>query len=780
MIVQRRLPEGAGTRRARLPTQRFLGSGKRGSKHRSRPGAGKRAGRDPVAKTQRSLSISPSIHSLSPPATGSPPGRPVGAESQGHRCTALVIRADPVLEQSVDTDLNRGQLSPTPSGSFPGVVPARAGAPWGHRRSFPRRLAALDPGPYRRKDSPQPRSQTRVPRPSGNATRASRIDDRARAGRPSPDTSSGRRDGVLRRRELAIPILWLALNGAALAGTSALYGAHGELWDPLGRLPDFSYAGYGGQGEEPPSVEVSVDVTDFGATGDGSTDDTEAFVSAIAAGGAIWIPTGTYRLTEPLYIEESGVVLRGEDRDRTILLFENSLEDIYGPRSAWSWSGGLIWIRAPSSPRRITDVTADAHRGDTQLVVRDTGDLAVGQRVVLAMQDPTPSLGRELHNQQADPGDCDWQVPLNYDWPVELTSVGDGEVGLSQPLRIPVDPDWNPRLETAPFVTEIGIEDLTLRFRYEPYAGHLEEPGFNGIFFEDGVADSWVRRVTIQNSDNGVIVDALTKQISVLAVKLRGRDGHHGVTATHAADCLFSEIHWEADFRHDFTLDHRANGNVIERASSDDLTLSLDHHGDAPHENLFTEFFAEVDFYSGGSSCSGPHAGARQTYWNLYAGLEAPEWDYIQSTLVGDLDEKRSLSEDQEWLEPVSDLEPANLFRDQLEQRLGTECDLSVELSDYSTRVPQGGTLSFVATASNSCDDPLTLDRAVMRITGPASVEQDLYHGAARTVTESVSADVQLAVPSGAPLGTYTVEVGIVRNGEAIDTASFEVEVVTR
>ena len=39
------------------------------------------------------------------------------------------------------------------------------------------------------------------------------------------------------------------------------------------------------------------DVTQFGATGDDQTDDTEAFVAALAGGGNVYVPAGTYRLT---------------------------------------------------------------------------------------------------------------------------------------------------------------------------------------------------------------------------------------------------------------------------------------------------------------------------------------------------------------------------------------------------------------------------------------------------------------------------------------------------
>ena len=41
--------------------------------------------------------------------------------------------------------------------------------------------------------------------------------------------------------------------------------------------------------------------------------------------------------------------------------------------------------------------------------------------------------------------------------------------------------------------------------RYETYAGHLKEAGWNGVELA-GASDCWVRDVTVVNSDNPIIV----------------------------------------------------------------------------------------------------------------------------------------------------------------------------------------------------------------------------------------------------------------------------------
>ena len=104
-------------------------------------------------------------------------------------------------------------------------------------------------------------------------------------------------------------------------------------------------------------------------------------------------------------------------------------------------------------------------------------------------------------------------------------------------------------------------------------------------------------------------------------------------------------------------------------------------------------------------------------------------------------------------------------------------CDLEVGLSGYPEEILRGDYLSFDAMAANPCDAPLTFDRALMNITGPASLEKTLYDGEPFPVAESVATNLSLAVPPGAPLGTYTVQVTIFRGGEAIHSDAFEVDV---
>ena len=108
-----------------------------------------------------------------------------------------------------------------------------------------------------------------------------------------------------------------------------------------------------------------------------------------------------------------------------------------------------------------------------------------------------------------------------------------------------------------------------------------------------------------------------------------------------------------------------------------------------------------------------------------------------------------------------------------------TSCDLQVGLVDYPSTIGRGETLGFTATAANACDEARSFDTAVMQIRGPASLDKPLYSGAEFSLASGaeVGAPVSLAVPTGAPTGSYSITVVLSLAGTMIDSDAFELEV---
>jgi hypothetical protein len=75
------------------------------------------------------------------------------------------------------------------------------------------------------------------------------------------------------------------------------------------------------------STGLFTNVRDYGAIGDGVTDDTNAIQSAIDAGGCVYFPPGTYKVTSTLTVSSSAVRLQGASKFASLLLFAPTAND---------------------------------------------------------------------------------------------------------------------------------------------------------------------------------------------------------------------------------------------------------------------------------------------------------------------------------------------------------------------------------------------------------------------------------------------------------------------
>jgi hypothetical protein len=146
---------------------------------------------------------------------------------------------------------------------------------------------------------------------------------------------------------------------------SDLWGQDGELWDPAGRLPDVTNVGFMSGNEPIPEWPIGENVLLHGAVGDGIHDDTLAIQAAIDACDperAVFLPNGTYLITNPIYLAKDYIVIRGESRDGTILKFNHGLRDATAaPAVDYSTSGAFLSINGNINPTSMTGTST--HRG---------------------------------------------------------------------------------------------------------------------------------------------------------------------------------------------------------------------------------------------------------------------------------------------------------------------------------------------------------------------------------------------------------------------------------
>ncbi len=149
----------------------------------------------------------------------------------------------------------------------------------------------------------------------------------------------------------------------ARSETSTLWGKNGEKWKTT-IIPDFTNAGYKNGKTAVPVYTVSVNVKEIGAKGDGVTDDTKYFRDAIkrcGSKGAVFIPNGTYVISDTLQIKKGGIALRGQHVDSCCILFKKGIEELYphfnGKYTKWSYSGAMILFSGNITDMGIENLT---------------------------------------------------------------------------------------------------------------------------------------------------------------------------------------------------------------------------------------------------------------------------------------------------------------------------------------------------------------------------------------------------------------------------------------
>ena len=448
-------------------------------------------------------------------------------------------------------------------------------------------------------------------------------------------------------------------------------------------LPDFSYAGYEYGGVAIPQVAAVVDVADYGAVADDGIDDSAALRAAVdaaaARGGAVRVQLGQgrYLLTDILWIEHSGIVLagRGSGEGGTEIYMPRPLKQMddggtldelreylvrYDKRerqedanldvlfSEWSWSGGFIWVRTPGGRHATyleerdpliesrTDITAGA-RGALNLRVANAASLKVGEVLQIHWHNRAGENGplvTELYGQDRSGfpvGDRHWMLP---DRPLvrqatRIEAIEGDIVTIADPLLHDIDAGLPAYFAEWSHLTGVGIQDLALTFPENPYFGHHNEAGYNGIYFT-GVHNGWISNLTITNADSGVLTDDLANVTIADVVTSGDHKAHYGVHVGNVHNVLVTGNEVFNPTQHTFSFNTQATRSVYQH-STGWTQPTLDQHAGANHQNLYDAVEVHItpdaaedgetatyDLYrAGGAGYWKPGHGRYNTTWNL-------------------------------------------------------------------------------------------------------------------------------------------------------------------
>jgi len=248
-----------------------------------------------------------------------------------------------------------------------------------------------------------------------------------------------------------------------------------------------------------PDYPTGINAADYGAVGDGITDDTQAIQNAINACGAlaasaretdpssgfaVYLPAGTYLTTRRLNINVSGVALRGDDPSLTKIQFHSTT-------SSTAIIG--IFSTGGSYDQYIKNITSGYAKGSIAIELENTEGVTLGSIWLIDQLNDG-----EIVTHIGSGGPATWCSRENgmraMGQIVQITAVNGNTVSFDPPLYLEYDGGLNPQIMnfTRRPVFNSGIENLCLE--------QIGSNARNNITLETG-AYNWVKNVESINSN---------------------------------------------------------------------------------------------------------------------------------------------------------------------------------------------------------------------------------------------------------------------------------------
>jgi hypothetical protein len=444
---------------------------------------------------------------------------------------------------------------------------------------------------------------------------------------------------------------------------SKLWGPNGKDWDPAGRLPDFSYAGYHSSEKSLPSVPIVSDLSTTGALPYDLIDDTPALQGLINAQaalpinqrGAILIPQGRWIIDNQLILNVSGVVLRG-----AVNSAGKPISEFYFPNPTTGGDNQYhINMNGTISVTKIATVNANVPQGNTVLPITysTAEEFKIGDYIQFTQDDNTAtrSFSRYLNGDLDDAGASTYTTTgvynnLFYTY-AKVTAVTSSSITLDRPLPVKVQTDWFPtinKVNLASSTSEMGIENINFGSPNSSIYVHSNdpEPAYKYVKMSQ-VINCWIKNIVMSDLEVGILLTnrACFNTIKGVVFKQdlvnnttpsafepsstfknrfeqQGLAGHHPVWIFNSfynlvEDFVFEDVYW-----HELSVEGAAAFNVFRNGKG--LAVAFDHHRLLPYANLFTNIDIgrpERMWWNSGSNTGttlrGPNSGFKTTYWGI-------------------------------------------------------------------------------------------------------------------------------------------------------------------
>ncbi len=408
-----------------------------------------------------------------------------------------------------------------------------------------------------------------------------------------------RTPSLIRRYALGFLVILMPAACSTVQTTVTTPSATHSLSTPL--LPDDRQIDWSGAGvyvngvKGIPTYAVGVDAKSapYNAKGDGTADDTSAIqkaINACAAGQAVLLPQGTYRVSGTLMINK-GIVVRGEGPDKTKIIQ-------YGSKNIFRIQG-----TAASS---MADITSGFTKGSDTVGVSNAFAFSAGDVVsVDELNDPT------FVSHHGAGGACTWCGRYGASGgrtlgELKIIKQASGHsVTFTRPLYLTYKAELAPQIVTISSnpVRNAGVENLYMEAAAVSKDGH-------SVFMSNCV-HCWVKGVESYNTAR--------KHIELQS----------GAYGNEVRDSYIHEAHqYTSDHGYGINISLGSSDNLVENNILYHLHYAIAHEAGGAG-NVFaynyqerTEHY-ETDWYIQAMGTHGSH-----TYMNLWEGNVAGMIDF--------------------------------------------------------------------------------------------------------------------------------------------------------
>lgn len=318
----------------------------------------------------------------------------------------------------------------------------------------------------------------------------------------------------------------------------------------------------------------TISIVNFGGKADYNTDNAPALQAAIKSTNGIpttiLIPAGNYIFKKSISIP-SGVVLKGEGSDKTILNFN------------LNGSGDLFSIQGNADKKSTTAILSGTTKGNTKIQVDNSSAFSVGDYIQI-QQNANVLLA------------SDWAY--NYFFQIaKITKINNQEISFENPLRMDFPISNKPTIQKINPIQNVGIESLKIK-RNDATGNQT-----SNLFFNYAI-NCWVKGIESEQTNYAHITLQSSAFNTISGNYLHdafdyGSGGKgYGVVLQFGASDNIIEDNIAQHLRHSFLLQAAANGNVIAynysynpywkegwfpANAAGDIVL----HGNYPYSNLF-------------------------------------------------------------------------------------------------------------------------------------------------------------------------------------------------